>query len=158
MISIIAAVANNYCIGQNNQLPWHIPEDLKHFKKLTSGKTVLMGRKTFESIIGYLGKPLPKRKNIVITGNEYYEVPNEVIVYTDLDKALRDNSDEDIFIIGGAGIYKQTIDKADKLYITWIKKEIDGDAYFPKIYPDKWNETFKEEYDDFIFTEYDKIK
>ena len=105
MLSLIAAIAQNNCIGKNNKLPWHLPEDLKHFKKITAGKTVLMGRKTYESIVGYLGKPLPKRKNLVITRNTNYPVPDQVFVYNSIEKALQDNIDEEIFIIGGAGIY-----------------------------------------------------
>jgi len=154
MLSLICAISKNNCIGKNNQLPWHIPEDLKHFKEITSGKTVLMGRKTFESILGYLGKPLPKRTNIVITRNTNYEVPKGVLVYNSVKDALEKHKDENIFVIGGAGIYKQTIDLADKLYITHVNEEIDGDAFFPKIDSDVWEEVEVKEHENFSFITY----
>jgi len=156
MIALISAIAKNNCIGKNNQLPWHIPEDLLHFKKLTKNKTVLMGRKTFESIIGYLGKPLPKRKNLIITRNEKYKAPDGVMIYSNIKDALQKNSDDDIFVIGGATIYQQTIDLADTLYITHVNKEVDGDAFFPKIDMTKWKEIEKEDHNDFSFVTYKK--
>ena len=156
MLSLIAAVAKNYCIGKDNRLPWSIPEDLQHFKDVTSGKTVLMGRKTFESILGYLKKPLPNRKSIIITRNLDYKVPTGVEVYNDIDKAMNKYLDEEIFVIGGAGIYKQTIDKADKLYITWIDKEVDGDTFFPKVNKNQWKKITEEKHPGFNFVEYIK--
>lgn len=158
MIALIAAIAKNNCIGKNNELPWHIPEDLKHFRNLTKDKTVLMGRKTFESIVSYLGKPLPKRKNLVITTNTGYKAPNGVKIYNSIKSALEKNSEDNIFIIGGAAIYKQTINLADKLYITHVNKKVDGDAFFPKIDTAKWKKTEKENYDGFSFVTYNKIK
>ena len=156
MLSLIAAVAKNYCIGKDNKLPWHIPEDLQHFKDITSKKTVLMGRKTFESILGYLKKPLPNRKSIVITRNLNYKVPTGVEVYNDIDKAIDNYPNEEIFVIGGAGIYQQTINLADKLYITWIDQKINGDTFFPKIDESKWKKIAEEKHDGFSFAEYIK--
>src|SRR3989344_5094956 len=95
------AIAKNWVIGGDNDLPWYLPEDLKHFKKLTLGKTVLMGRKTYESIVNRLGKPLPGRKNVVISRQADYKVPDGVLVFQSLDEALKVLSAEDIYVIGG---------------------------------------------------------
>nr|AIA16466.1 Dihydrofolate reductase [uncultured bacterium] len=103
------AVSENNVIGKNNDLPWHLPEDLKHFKELTLGKTVLMGRKTFESIVSRLGKPLPGRKNVVITRQEEYKAPAEVLVFKSLDEAVQNLLADDVYIIGGAEIFKQAL-------------------------------------------------
>ncbi len=149
MINIIAAISKNNAIGKGNKIPWHIPEDFKHFKELTMGHAVIMGRKTFESILESLGKPLPGRKNIIVTRQADYKVPNEVEIFISFNAALAAHSDEDIFVIGGAEIYKQAIDRADKLYITRVDQVVDGDAYFPEIPSDKWqliNEEKKEGY------------
>lgn len=154
MLTLIAAVAKNNIIGRNNELPWHLPEDLKRFKALTIGNPVLMGRKTFESILARLDKPLPGRKNIVITRQENYPTPEGVFVYTDLDEALKKHATENIFVIGGAEMYRQTIDKADRLEITHLDQEIDGDATFPVIDPTIWKKTNEDKHDDFAFTTY----
>src|SRR3990167_6978043 len=105
MISIIAAVAKNGVIGTKNDLPWHIPEDLKRFKELTTGKTVLMGSKTYESIVKRLRHPLPNRKNIVVSADPNYKVGEGVTLYNPLDEALEKYKNEDLFIIGGGSIY-----------------------------------------------------
>lgn len=153
-INLIVAISKNNCIGKDNKLPWHLPEDLKHFKKITSGKTVLMGRKTFESILDYLGKPLPKRKNIVITRNKNYEVPEGVEVYTDLNEAIEKYKNEEVFVIGGSSIYEQSMPLADKLYITHVNQEVDGDAFFPEINNEVWKEKSREEHEGFAFVNY----
>ncbi|MFH1790226.1 MAG: dihydrofolate reductase [bacterium] len=157
MIAIIAAIADNNCIGKNNKLPWHIPEDLKQFKKITANKTVLMGRKTFESILGYLGHPLPNRTNIVLTRNAKYNV-HDVEVCNNVKSAIAKHQNEDIFVIGGATVYEQTINLADTLYITHIHKKIDGDAFFPLIKKNEWKEIKREDYDKFSFVKYSRIK
>ena len=128
MISIIVALDKNRGIGKNNKIPWHIPEDLKHFKEITMGHPVIMGRKTFESI----GRPLPDRTNIVVTRDVNFKAPGCTIVHS-LDEAINKAKEivEEIFIIGGAEIFRQSIDKADKLYVTIIDKEFDVDTYFP---------------------------
>lgn len=154
MLTLIAAMAKNNIIGKNNELPWHLPEDLKRFKTLTTGNTVLMGRKTFESIMARLGKPLPDRKNIVITRQENYPVPEGVFVYTNLDEALKNHATENIFVIGGAEVYRQTIDKADRLEITHLDKEVEGDATFPIVDSVVWKKTNEEKRDGFTFTTY----
>src|SRR3989344_919191 len=115
------AVADNLVIGKGNDLPWYLPEDLIHFKGLTLGKTVLMGRKTYESIFARLKKPLPDRKNVVITRQSDYKVPEGVLVFCSLDEALKALSAEDIYVIGGAEIYKQALPLAEVMYMTHVK-------------------------------------
>lgn len=131
-ISIVVAVAENGVIGKNNQLPWRLSSDLKHFKKLTTGHAVLMGRKTYESI----GKPLPKRTNLIITRNEAYEAPG-CDVFTTIEQALDfaksatvNDAGNEVFVIGGAQIYQQIIPQVDTVYLTKVKAEVEGDAYF----------------------------
>ncbi len=131
MFSIIVAFDKNQLIGKNNKMPWHFPEDLKYFKKVTSGKKVVMGRKTYESILNYLKKPLPNRHNIVITSKKgkFPEVECFHRVEDFLNKY--NNRSEEIFIIGGKSIYKQFINIVDRLYITHIDQAFEGDTYFP---------------------------
>ena len=122
MISIICAIARNNVIGNNNSMIWHIPSDLKRFKSITSGSTIIMGRKTFESLPGVL----PKRKHIVITRDKNYTVNNESIeVLHSVDDVLKkyENSNEEVFIIGGGQIYKEFLPHANKLYLTILKQE-----------------------------------
>lgn len=154
---IVAAVAKNNVIGKEGGLPWYIPEDLKHFKELTTGHTVLMGRKTFESIMKRNNKPLPNRTNVVITRDDNFQAPPGVIVYHDLEEALNKLSGQDIYVVGGGQIYKQTIDKADVLYITHVDKDIEGDVYFPEIETDKCKKVEDEKHQGFSFAKYEKI-
>ena len=127
-ISIIVAMAKDRVIGKDNEMPWHLPADLQYFRKMTSGKPIIMGRKTYESI----GRPLPKRHNIIISRNSEYKVEGCDVV-SSLDAALEVAGDvEEIFIIGGGFLYEQTIDAADKLYLTFIDLEIEGDTFFPE--------------------------
>jgi len=150
MISIIAAIGKNNELGKSNTLLWHMPADMKHFREITSLHAVIMGRKTFESI----GRPLPNRRNIVITRDADYKkgLPAEaggVEVVHSLSGALDlfPNKNEEIFIIGGAEIYKQAMPIADKLYITHIDaEEKEADAFFPEIIPIIWNEISHEEH------------
>jgi len=152
IISLIAAVANNGVIGGGNTLLWDLSADMKHFRDTTRGHTVIMGRKTFESI----GKPLPNRKNIVITRDTSY-AHEGIDTVSSLEEALRlasleqgkefeENQDEvEVFVIGGGEIYKQAIEKANKLYITEIHKDFDGDTLFPIIDKNIWKETSRED-------------
>lgn len=143
MISVIAAVASNGTIGADNCLLWHISEDLRRFKALTSGHPVVMGRKTWES----LGRPLPGRHNVVITRNPEYVADGATVVGS-LDKALALLKDEqEIFIIGGGEIYRQAMEVADRLYITHVDAEYEGDTCFPDIDPEKWRPVFRERYE-----------
>ena len=136
IISIIVAAAKDNAIGKDNQLLWHMPADLKFFKKTTSGHSVIMGRKTFESV----GKALPKRRNIVITRQRNYEAENiEVVSSLEEALALCEKEEGEVFIIGGAQIYRQSINLTDRIYLTRINYEFDGaDTFFPEIADEKW--------------------
>lgn len=136
-ISLIVAMAKNMVIGANNTLPWHLPADLKHFKALTMGHHIVMGRKTYESI----GKPLPGRTSVVVTRNADYARPG-VIVANSLEAALSAcGNEEDIFVIGGAELYRQAINHADRIYLTKIDADIPGDAHFTELDHKLWQET-----------------
>ena len=156
MLSLIAAIAENNCIGKDNKLPWHIPEDLDHFKQLTLGNTGVMGQTTYEYIIGYLGKPLPKRKNVVLTRDENFTAPDDVRIFYSIDEAFEKLKDEEVFVSGGASIYAQTIDKVDTLYITHVHQIVDGDTFFPEIDPAVWKEVEREDHEGFSFVKYIK--
>ena len=136
IISLISAMGRNRVIGINNTLPWRLPADLKHFKQITMGKPVLMGRKTYESI----GKPLPGRTNIIISRDDDYRVPG-CIVARSIDAALASAAGhEEIMVIGGAALYEQMLPRADRLYLTLIDEDFKGDAWFPEINPVQWQE------------------
>ncbi len=139
-VSLIAAVSKNNCIGLHNQIPWHLPEDLKHFKNLTTGKIVLMGRKTWESLPEKF-RPLPNRKNIVVTRQSDYALPDGVERFSEIEEAIKKYGDQEIMVIGGAEIYKQTIELADTLYITHVHQTVAGNAFFPVIDATVWQET-----------------
>lgn len=156
MIALIAAVAENGVIGVKNKLPWNLPEDLKRFKELTSEKVVIMGRKTYESIVSMIGKPLPNRKNVVITRQTDYKAAESVDVFNDIDLAIEANKDRDIFILGGSEIYKQSINKVDTMYITHIHKSYEGDAHFPKVNMSGWKIEEEDIRDGFSFVIYKK--
>ena len=134
-ITLVAAIASNNVIGKENSLPWNIPEDLKRFKQMTSGHTILMGRKTFDSI----GRPLPNRQNIVMTKDENFEQEG-IKVINDFDEALEliKESNEDVFVIGGSKIYELFEPVANSLAITRILKDFEGDAFFPDINWELW--------------------
>ncbi|MEK7550759.1 MAG: dihydrofolate reductase [Patescibacteria group bacterium] len=143
-ISIIVAVSENNVIGKRGQLPWHSSEDLKHFKSLTTGHHILMGRKTHESI----GRPLPGRTNIILARDEKFK-PEGCFVFQELGEAIRfakDKKEKELFIIGGEQIYRFTLPLAERIYLTEVKKNFDGDAYFPEINEEKWNELSREEH------------
>ena len=144
MISIIVAVAENNVIGADNKLLWHIPEDLKRFKAITSGNTIIMGRKTFESLPGVL----PNRKHLVVTRDESYTVDNpnvEVIHNFSQIINMYKNSSEHAFIIGGGDIYKQVIHSVDKIFLTKVNKSFPGDTTFPQIDFNEFNIEFESE-------------
>ena len=131
MVSLIAAVSNNWVIGNGPDIPWHLPADFAYFKKITTGHPIIMGRTTFESI----GKPLPERQNIVVTRNTEYQVPEGVVVACSVEDAIAvaDTSSGEVFIIGGAQIYKDSLDNGliDKVYITYVDVDAEGDVIFP---------------------------
>ena len=154
MIALIAAIDTANCIGKDRTLPWHIPEDLAHFKNLTEGKIVLMGRKTWESLPKNY-RPLPNRINIVITRQSDYALPNGVLRYDSVDAALTKHANEDIMVIGGGEIFKQTIDRADTLSMTHVNQTVSAcTAFFPPIDPAIWRETEREDHDGFSFVTY----
>ena len=134
MVTIVVAMAKNNAIGKDNQLLWHLPSDLKHFKELTSGHPIIMGRKTFESF----PKPLPNRTHVIITRQKNYTAENCIVVDS-LKKAIAIcPKDEDVYIIGGGEIYNQSIDFADKLEITKVFHSFEADTFFPEIDTAKW--------------------
>ncbi len=138
MITIVVAMGKNREIGVDNQLLWHLPKDLKHFKELTSGHPIIMGRKTYESI----GKPLPNRTNIVISRKtDWFE--EGILIVGSIKEALKfaKKIDENVFIIGGGNIYEQTIDLADQLEVTLVDAELNADTFFPKIDEKIWLKT-----------------
>ena len=143
MINLIVAKASNNVIGAKNDLIWHLPNDLKHFKNLTSGHPIIMGRKTFES----LGRPLPNRTNIVVTRDKDWQAENIQKEFS-LEKAIESAKkiNEDIYIIGGGNIYKQAMEFADVLYITEVHHEFEGDTYFPEIDEEIWEEVARENF------------
>ncbi|MES9970832.1 MAG: type 3 dihydrofolate reductase [Candidatus Thiodiazotropha sp.] len=140
MISIIAAVAKNGVIGVNNSLPWRLPADLQHFKSLTMGKPIIMGRRTWESLPGLL----PGRRHIVITHNPDYRAEGCEVVNS-VDQALQVAGEvPEVMIVGGGGLYGQMLPRADRLYLTLVEISVDGDAYFPEIDWDAWQEVSRE--------------
>lgn len=156
-LSIIVAMDDKQLIGKNNALPWYLPADLGYFKKTTIGKAVLMGRKTYDSI----GKPLPERTNIILTRKKHAKIPNCKIAKSIEDALYNYKQEEEVFIIGGMSIYEQFMNPkitnqddlfpseeiipiVDRLYITQIEGEFEGDAYFPKFDRNKFIETFRE--------------
>ena len=156
MISIISAVTENGIIGRNNDLPWKISADLSYFAKTTKGKTVIMGQNTFKSIFSRIGKPLPGRKNIVLV----YQVDPSLVgceQVTSLQEAfdLADSKNQEVFVIGGASIYKQSIDFADKLYITRVHASPEGDTSFPEIKESDWKMISSEDHQKDDKNEYD---
>lgn len=136
MLSIIVAIAKNYVIGKDNKLIWHIPEDLKRFKQLTTGHTIIMGRKTFES----LGRVLPNRKHVILCNDATLDIEDENVEVLPDISLLEDyiNSEKEHFVIGGATIYRLLMPYANKMYITKIDQEFEGDVYFPEIKEEEW--------------------
>ena len=140
-LNIIVAMARNRVIGINNTLPWRLPADLQHFKALTMGHHIVMGRKTYESI----GKPLPGRTTVIVTRNADFRVEG-CLTATSIDAAIAAcGADPEIFFVGGAELYAQVLSRADRLYLTEIQADYDGDAHFPAFDPSVWQETARQE-------------
>lgn len=140
LVSILVAMASNRTIGVNNTLPWRCPEDLKHFKALTMGHHIVMGRKTFDSI----GKPLLGRITVVVTRNREFTFKDCIITHSLQEAIVACAGDEEIFVVGGAEVYAQALPLADKLYITEIQQDMAGDAHFPEFDKKQWLETSRE--------------
>ena len=161
MIAIVVAMARNNAIGKDNQLLWHITEDLKFFKSLTQGGTVIMGRKTYESI----GRPLPNRRNIVVS-RSVNQLDDRVELYRSLEEALAAaESDEKVFIIGGGEIYRQSLSIVDTLYITHVDYPYEADTFFPEVNYGEWNEVERVDHErgvafehPFSFITYKKVR
>jgi dihydrofolate reductase len=139
--TIVVAISENNAIGKNNQLLWHLPADLKHFRVITTGHTVIMGRKTYDSV----GKPLPNRRNIIITRQDITIEGCEVVKSVEDALALSAHQDE-VFIVGGAEIYKQAMHLTDRIYLTIVHQKFDADTFFPEINYDEWQETEREDH------------
>ena len=147
-LALIAALAENSVVGINNKLPWHLPEDLKYFKRLTTGKAIIMGRKTYESI----GRPLPNRTNIVVSRNPAFQAEG-VRVVSELSQAIElandinfINGEDEVMVIGGAMIYQEALPLADRLYLTHVHAHVNGDAYFPEVDFAEWQEQGREDH------------
>ena len=158
IISLVVAAADNNVIGRDNAMPWHIPEDFKHFKSVTMGKPCIMGRKTFESILAQLGKPLPGRVNIIVSRKNYQH--EGALTCKDLNEAIEQatkTGTDEICIVGGAQIYAQAIEQglANKIYLTRVHQSPEGDAFFPALGPE-WIEQSRDDRNSFSFQTYVK--
>jgi len=137
ILSIVVAISENNAIGKDNKLLWHLPADLKHFKEITSGHTIIMGRKTYDSI----GKPLPNRRNMVISRNAELNIDG-VEIYNTVEQALAQcENEEEVFLIGGAEIYRQALKYTSKIYLTRVHETYEADTFFPELDPALWTET-----------------
>ena len=158
MISLIVALDRNHLIGSKNRLPWFYKEDLEYFKQTTMGHDLLMGRLTFESILSYKGLPLPNRHHYVLTKTKKYPF-KEVTSLLDGQAFVRQYpKDEELFIIGGRSLYDQFLPAVDRLYITHIDREFEGDCYFPPLDFSEWLKVKETVSDDLRFTIYERMK
>ncbi len=158
MITLVAAISKNNCIGKDNDLPWDIPEDFKHMRKLTLGKVLIMGRKTWESI-PEKHRPLPKRTNVVITRNKEYVLPEGVERYNSVPEAVAAHDGEEIIGFGGQRIFEEMILTADVLEITHVDQTVEAcDAFFPTIDMNIWKEVWREDHEGFSFVRYVKVQ
>ncbi|MDF2432594.1 MAG: dihydrofolate reductase [Mucilaginibacter sp.] len=141
-ITIVVAISENHVIGKDNKLLWHLPADLKHFKEITTGHTIIMGRKTYESV----GRPLPNRRNIIITRQAISIDGCEVVHSTEAALSLC-AGEQEVFIVGGAEIYKQALKLTNRIYLTIVHAEFDGDSFFPEIDKNEWKEVYREDHE-----------
>jgi dihydrofolate reductase len=152
VISAIAAMGENRVIGDDNELPWYLPADLQHFKNLTSGHPILMGRKTYESI----GRPLPKRTNFILTRNPNFQAEGCILVRS-MEEAIEKASampSKELFIIGGAEVYQQTLDFVSRIYLTIVHDQFEGDTYFPILAEGEWQQISSESHEEDEDNEY----
>jgi dihydrofolate reductase len=143
IISLIAAMDKNRVIGKGGKLPWNLPADMKYFKDKTLGKPIIMGRKTYES----LGKPLPNRKNIIITHDQDYKAEGCIVVHSAEEALKAAEGNEEVMIIGGSQIYKELLPKANRMYLTIVDADFEGDAFFLEYDVKEWKETAYEEHE-----------
>ena len=153
MLSLIVAIDDNFLIGNNNELPWYEPNDLKYFKKVTTGKAVLMGYNTYLSIINRLGKPLPKRENYILTYEK--ELPFGGIIVKDLDALIESYNDKELFVIGGKMVYESLLSKVEKLYLTRVSGTHVGNIFFPEINFNEFKLLSREKSDNLTFEVYE---
>lgn len=162
-IALIAAVAANGVIGRDGEMPWHYPEDLKRFKSLTTGNPVIMGRRTYDSIAARIGGPLPDRMNIVLSRSEP-DLPSDVVVADSVEQAIEEataackleSAADEIFVIGGATVYEQFLDQADRLYLTELASSYEGDTTFPDWDRSQWVEVDRDSHEEFSFVTYQR--
>lgn len=158
LLTLIVAKARNHTIGRNNTLPWRLPEDLAHFKRTTMGAPIIMGRKTWDSI----GRPLPGRRNIVVSRNPALVLPGAEVANSLEDAQRLCVGAQEVFLIGGAQLYAEALPSADRLVVTEIDADVEGDAFFPAIDPTRWMETSRETHHsdangfDFAFVTYER--
>lgn len=160
ILSIVVAASENNAIGKNNELLWHLPADLKFFKQLTTGHTIIMGRKTYESI----GKPLPNRRSIVISRNKDYKIEGAEVV-SSIEEAIElCNNEEEAFLIGGAEIYKYALHLTNRIYFTKVRGIFDADAFFPELHNSEWTIVNQIDFSadeknqfDYSFVEYNRV-
>lgn len=150
-ISIIVAMSSNWVIGRDNDLPWQLSSDLKHFRSITMGKPIVMGRKTHESI----GRPLPGRENIIVTRNQAYQSEECTVIHSldELEKYCHQH--DEIMIMGGAELYRQAMDKVTRLYLTEVHAHVEGDTLFPTFDREQWQELERQDYKADEKNEYD---
>lgn len=159
-MKLIVAVNNHWTIGLDNKMPWHCKEDLAYFKEVTMGKTVVMGRKTFESILSYGNKPLPGRKHIVLTNDRSYKYPHDdVQIVHDLGEVLEmvNLKNEECFLIGGASLYQQCLNQVDEILLTKIDNDVIGDVFFPELLPHEWERQLVKEGEEATFYKYIRV-
>jgi dihydrofolate reductase len=150
-ITVLAAVGANLVIGREGTMPWHLPQDLAHFKAVTMGHTMVMGRKTYDSI----GRALPGRRTIVITRQDSWHAPSVEVAHS-LPEALALAGPADVFIIGGSEVYRQAMPFADQMLLTEVDRSPEGDAFFPTFAPEDWRQTAREPHDGFAFVTYER--
>lgn len=153
MVTIVAAVARNGCIGKDGGLPWHLPEDMKRYREITMGKVIVMGRKTWESIPDRF-RPLPGRTNVVVTRQATYPLPAGVERFASLAEALAAHAADEVVVNGGGAIYAEAMAHADALDLTHVHRDVDGDTFFPPIDPAIWGVTTREDHEGYSFVRY----
>ena len=150
-VTVIAAVGANRAIGRDNDMPWHLPEDLAHFKRTTLGHTLVMGRKTYDSI----GRPLPGRTTVVVTRQLSWSAPNVLVAHS-LERALQLAHGDEVFVAGGGEIYAQALPLADAMVLTEVEQSPEAEVFFPEVDPAAWREVAREPHDGFSFVTYER--
>jgi dihydrofolate reductase len=157
-VTLVAAVAANGVIGADGEMPWYYPEDLQHFKRITVGHPVVMGRTTYESIVARLGEPLPDRLNVVLSSQDL-DLPEGAVLASSVDEALSlaADHDEEVYVVGGATVYEQLLDCADRLVLTEIHETHEGDTHFPEWDHEAWVEVDRDDREALSFVTYERV-